>query len=167
MSEKHVTDSTNRVTAPKPGDTAIDLRGIELVDLTRDEMKALARPRSNWIEVAEQVAAVYPQVADQLGLGKFDPATAINNPIARIAELAPYEAWLEKALEMVRETRAKAASDAWRAMLKVYRRANDVALEDPRVAKAFRFVSDYLATDSTREQAAGPTGTTATNTGPR
>lgn len=159
MNEKR--DEKSGRKPPQLGETSIDLSGLPIVDLTRDQVNALVKPRRNWEEVAEQVARVYPTLAAELGLGKFDPAEAVLAPIALARELVPYEAWLEKALETVRETRLKAASDAWRGVLKVYRRANDVGIDDPRVAKAFRFVSDFLANETHGEATTRPT--TATN----
>lgn len=145
-------DNPNNPNPPNPpphvptlADKQIDLSHFDLMDLDADEIRSLPKPKAEFPEAARQVLGLYPDFSAQLKLteAEFDPAK-VTDQLALAEQLAPYAEWLERRAEQVRETRMAHLADAYRAVLRVYHRADAASAFDPEVGYAFAFLSDYF-----------------------
>jgi hypothetical protein len=132
---------------PTLADKQIDLSHFELMDLNAEEIRSLPKPKMEFPEAARQVIGLYPDFSDQLKLTEeeFDP-DKVAEQLELAEQLVPYAEWLERRAEQVRETRMFHIADAYRAVLRVYHRADAAAVFDPQVGYAFAFLSDYFGT---------------------
>ncbi len=145
-------DNSNNPNPPNPpphvptlADKQIDLSHFDLMDLDADETRSLPKPKTEFPEAARQVLGLYPDFSDKLKLTEeeFDP-DKVTQQLALAEQLVPYAEWLERRAEQVRETRMFHIADAYRAVLRVYHRADAAAAFDPQVGHAFAFLSDYF-----------------------
>lgn len=130
---------------PTLADKQIDLSHFDLMDLDANAILSLPKPKAEFPEAARQVLGLYPDFSAQLKLTEeeFDP-DKVTEQLALAEQLVPYAEWLERRAEQVRETRMAYLADAYRAVLRVYHRADAAAAFDPEVGYAFAFLSDYF-----------------------
>lgn len=145
-------DNPNNPNPPNPpphvptlADKQIDLSHFDLMDLDAEDVRSLPKPKAEFPEAARQVLGLYPDFSAQLKLteAEFDP-DKVTEQLALAEQLAPYAEWLERRAEQVRETRMAHLADAYRAVLRVYHRADAASAFDPEVGYAFAFLSDYF-----------------------
>lgn len=130
---------------PTLADKQIDLSHFDLMDLNADEIRSLPKPKMEFPEAARQVLGLYPDFSDRLKLTEeeFDPAK-VTEQLSLADQLIPYAEWLERRAEQVRETRMFHLADAYRAVLRVYHRAEAAEAFDHEVGYAFAFLDDYF-----------------------
>ena len=130
---------------PTLADKQIDLSPFDLMDLDADEIRSLPKPKAEFPAAARQVVSLYPDFTEQLRLTEeeFDP-DKVTEQLGLADQLLPYAEWLERRAEQVRETRMVHIAEAYRAVLRVYHRAEAAAAFDPQVGYAFAFLSDYF-----------------------
>ncbi|MCW5206233.1 hypothetical protein VU08_04790 [Desulfobulbus sp. F5] len=130
---------------PTLADKQIDLSHFDLMDLNADEIRSLPKPKIEFPEAARQVIGLYPDFSDKLQLTaeEFDP-DKVAEQLSLADQLIPYAEWLERRAEQVRETRMFHLADAYRAVLRVYHRAEAAEAFDPQVGYAFAFLDDYF-----------------------
>lgn len=145
-------DNPNNPNPPNPpphvptlADKQIDLSHFDLMDLDAEDVRSLPKPKAEFPEAARQVLGLYPDFSAQLKLteAEFDP-DKVTEQLALAEQLVPYAEWLERRAEQVRETRMAHLADAYRAVLRVYHRADAASAFDPEVGYAFAFLSDYF-----------------------
>jgi alpha-D-ribose 1-methylphosphonate 5-triphosphate diphosphatase PhnM len=124
-----------------------------LVDLTTEELQALAKPRVGFEAHVEGLLAAKAQHAKALASANIDPAK-VREKLAAVGKIDAHIAPLRKQLELLEETRLLLASDVWRDLLELYRVASAVAKTDAKVAKAIepfaRFMSAKKKKDAAR-----------------
>lgn len=130
---------------PTLADKQIDLSHFDLMDLNADEIRSLPKPKMEFPEAARQVLGLYPDFSDRLKLTEeeFDP-DKVAEQLSLADQLIPYAEWLERRAEQVRETRMFHLADAYRAVLRVYHRAEAAEAFDHEVGYAFAFLDDYF-----------------------
>lgn len=138
---------------PTLADMSIDLSDFQLMDIGLEEKRRLPKPLADFPETARQVLAVLPAYEDALRLtqAEFDPA-AVAEHLRLAEELIPYVAWLEKRAEQARETRLVHLAESYRAVLKLYHRAQAAAEFDPQVGHAFAFLGEYFGAGRKRKE---------------
>ncbi len=132
---------------PTLADKQIDLSAFQLVDVDAEEIRSLPKPRTDFVEVARQVLALYPDFKDVLRLmdEEFDPIKA-KELLDLADQLLPHSAWLDRRAEQVRETRLVSLAEAYRQVLRLYQRVQAAAEFDPQVGHAFAFLGDHFGT---------------------
>lgn len=117
------------------------------VTLLPDERRSLTRARLGIEPHLSRMA----DVADRFG---FDvpgaAASALRDDVRTVQDLAPLEAALDKALQLVRDTRALARSEAAEAGLLYYGLAQAAAARIPELEVAVRDMRDFMATGPRR-----------------
>jgi hypothetical protein len=130
---------------PTLADKQIDLSPFNLIDLDQEEIRKLSKPKTDFVEIARQVLALYPDFEAELRLTEeeFD-STEVAEHLDLAEELIPYAEWLKKREEQVRETRMVHLDDSYQAVLRLYHRSQAAAEFDPDVGYAFAFLADYF-----------------------
>ena len=130
---------------PTLADKQIDLAAFQLMDFDQEEIRNLPKPRTDFADVARQVLALYPDFEAALKLtdAEFD-ADKVAEQLDLAEQLQPYSEWLERRAEQVRETRLVQLAEAYRAVLRLYQRAQAAAEFDPEVGYAFAFLADHF-----------------------
>jgi predicted nucleic acid-binding Zn-ribbon protein len=123
-----------------------------LVDLTTEELKALARPRSGFEAHVEGLLAVKTKHANELASAKVD-VERIRTNLATVAKLDEAIAPLRKQLEMFEETRALLESQAWTDLLEIYKVARVVAQSNEKVAKAIEPFARFMSVKRKKKNA--------------
>lgn len=138
---------------PTLADMSIDLSDFQLMDIGLEEKRRLPKPLADFPETARQVLAVLPAYQDALRLtqAEFDPA-AVAEHLRLAEELLPYAVWLEKRAEQTRETRLVHLAESYRAVLKLYHRAQAAAEFNPQVGHAFAFLGEYFGVGKKRKE---------------
>ena len=117
------------------------------VALLPDERKGLTRARlgiephlSSMADVAERFGFDVPGAAP----------SSLRSDVRTAQDLAPLEAALDKALQLVRDTRALARSEAAEAGLLYYGLAQAASARSPELEVAVRGMRDFMATGPRR-----------------
>jgi hypothetical protein len=140
-------DNPSTPNPPTLADKQIDLSAFQLVDFDADEIRSLPKTRTDFVEVARQVLALYPNFAAELRLTdeEFDPVKA-KGQLDLADQLLPCSVWLERRAEQVRETRLVQLAEAYRQVLRLYQRVQAAAEFDPQVGHAFAFLAEHFGT---------------------
>jgi hypothetical protein len=114
-----------------------------LVHLSAADMRRLPKPRNGFEPFAESLIALVKKQPDTLRIKGFD-ADAV---LAELREYQALEAVVTSAkqqLAMAQETRLLHGSNVWRAILRIYRHAQLVALVDPGIAFAIAAFEAFM-----------------------
>jgi hypothetical protein len=117
--------------------------GLELIDLSPEEVSALSKPRDGFEEHTESLLRLYEGYRDEMKVRGLDPAT-VRRDLAKFYALRPVRASASKHLEMVEETSAQSSSNVWRAMLEVYAMAQAAGRTNRRIAAAIAPFAKFM-----------------------
>lgn len=139
--------STSTTSSNPIQENSIDLNGVQLIDLSNENSVRLRNPREGFEEAASP--AIDAAIANPSGLGLSKKLSQslpeAQQDLQDAMALQSYEDWLERKLELVRETRLYRLATVRKVTNQLVRRARTLQEEDPEEATPFAELIDHYA----------------------
>ena len=140
--------ATSGTTSSSPiQDNSIDLSNVQLLDLSEENSTRLRKQREGFESAAKPAIDSAITNPSALGLSKklSQSLPTAQQELQEAETLLQYEQWLEKKLELVRETRLFRLASVRKVTNQLVRRARTLQEESPEEATPYAELIDHYA----------------------